>query len=103
MVAVHQHFRLHHRHQAALLAQRRVTGERVGVGLDAGARRDVVADVDHRAPLGEARAELVILLEPIAQAVETLGDDLAREAGQGMRALVDLDARDDPGLGHDLG
>ena len=81
-LAVHDHFRLDHRHQALLLAQRGVAGQRVAVGLDAGARRDVVADVDHRAPLGEAGAELVVLLQARAQAVEAFGHDFAREAGQ---------------------
>ena len=45
------------------LAQRGIARQRVAVGLDAGAGRDVVADVDHRAPLGETRAELVVLLQ----------------------------------------
>ena len=55
--------------------------------------RDAGADVDHRAPLGELRAELPIFDEPLAQAVEALGDDLARAEGQGLGARVDLDAR----------
>ena len=36
-----------------------------------------VADRDHGAPLREARAELAVLREPLAQAVEALGDRLA--------------------------
>src|SRR5690606_19025232 len=92
-----------HRHQALLLAERRIAGQRVGVRVDAAARGDRLADVDHRAPLGEAGTQLVVLLQPRAQAVEAFGHHLAREAGQGMGALVDLDARDDAVVGHDLG
>ena len=60
------------------LAQRGVARERVRVHVDAVLRRDAVADVDHRAPLGEPRAELAVLDEPRAQAVEAVGDELAR-------------------------
>ena len=65
-----------------LLAERRVARERVRVRADARDRRDAVADRDHGAPLGEARAEPAVLLEPRAQAVEPLRDLLAREAGE---------------------
>src|SRR4051812_33765919 len=57
--------------------------------------RDALADRDDTAPLGEARTELAVLLEPPAQAVEALGDGLAFGERQGLRALVDLDAGDD--------
>ena len=78
VVAVHQHLGLDDRHDARFLAQRGVARERVRVHVDAVRRRDAVADVDvRRAPLGEARAELAVLGEPLAQAVETLGDGLA--------------------------
>ncbi len=60
-------------------------------------------DGDHRAPLGKARTEGVVLLEPIAQAVEALGDQFARIAGQRLGALVNLDAGDDAGLAHHFG
>ena len=56
---------------------------------------DASLDVDDRAPLGEARAQRPILLQPIAQAVETFGDRLAGAAGERLGAGVDLDA------GHD--
>src|SRR5690606_9503170 len=83
------------RHQALLLAQRGIARQRVAVGFDAGAGGDVVADVDHRAPFGEARAELVVLLQARAQAVQAFGDHFARAAGQRLGALVDLDPRED--------
>ena len=95
MAAVHQHFRLDDRHDVVLLAERRVARQRVRVRLDGERGRNAVADVDDRAPLGEARAELVVLDEALAQAIQALGDGLAREAGERLRAGVDLDARDD--------
>src|SRR5690606_9787938 len=75
--------------------------QRMAVGFDAGAGRDVVADVDHRAPLGEARAQLVVLLQPRAQAVQALGDQFARATRQRLGALVDLDAGNDAGIDHE--
>ena len=95
VVAVHQHFGLDDRDDALFLAQRRVAGERVRVHVDAVLRRDAVADVDHRAPLREPRAELAVLDEPRAQTVEPVGHELVRRLRQRRRALVDLDARDD--------
>ena len=56
------------------------------------------ADVDHRAPLGEARAVLVIFRQPVGQPVEAVGDDFARADRQRLGALVDLDAGDRAGL-----
>src|SRR5690606_13335972 len=103
VVAVHQHLRLHHRHDALLLAQGRVAGQGVAVGLDAGTRGHVLADGDDGAPLGETGAQLRVLLQAVAQAVQALGDQLAGEAGQRHGALVDLDDRDHAGIGHHLG
>src|SRR5678815_2010713 len=93
VIAVHQHFRLHDRHDTRFLAQRRVARERMRVRIDAELRRKARADVDDGAPLRKARAELVVLGEPLAQTVEALGDRLVREAGERLRAGVDLDAR----------
>ena len=93
VAAVHQHLGLHDRHDAFLLAERCITREHVGVRHDAGVARDVGADVDHRAPLGELGAEAAIFGEPFAQAIEPLGDDLVRAERQRLCALVDLDAR----------
>src|SRR6185312_7594571 len=57
--------------------------------------RDVVflVDIDHGAPFGEPRAQLVIFGQTLAQAVETLGDGVARKAGQRLGTAIDLDAR----------
>ena len=56
-------------------------------------------DIDHRAPFGEARAQLVVFGKALAQAVETLGDGLARKSWQGLGAQIDLDAGDHARLG----
>ena len=95
MVAVHQHFRLDDRHDAFVLAERGIARERMRIGGDAGVARHVsaaLADIDHRAPFGEFGAERAVFDEPLAQAVETLGDDFAGTVGQRLCALVDLDA-----------
>ena len=96
VVAVHQHLGLDDRHDARLLAQRGVAGERVGVGVDAVLATAAVGDRVDRAPLREARAELAVLGQALAQPVEALGDRLALGAGERLRAGVDLDAGDDP-------
>ena len=102
VVAVHQHFGLDDRDDRGLLAQGRVARERLGVRGDAAGGRDAGADVDDRAPLGEARAEAVVLGEPLAQAVEALGHRLARKAGERLGARVHLDAREDAARGEQL-
>ena len=99
VVAVHQHFGLDDRHDAVFLAKRRVARQRMRIRLDADLRRNAVADVDDRAPLGETGAELVVLREPLAQAVEAFGDRLVREAGQRLGARIHLDAGHDAELG----
>ena len=50
------------------------------------------ADIDHGAPFGEARAQLVILLQALAQAVQAFGDRFAGTARQRLGAGIDLDA-----------
>src|SRR5262245_30739525 len=64
--------------------------------------RNRVADRDHRTPLREPCAELVVLLEPVSEPVEALGDPLAPGSSERLRALVDLDPRDDPAAGEKL-
>ena len=65
------------------------------IGRERERGRDAGADVDDRAPLGEARAESAVFREPLAQAVETLGQRLAGKAGERLGAGVDLDAGQD--------
>src|SRR5580700_4489071 len=63
------------------------------IGVDAGvARQAMLADIDHRAPLGELGAEPAIFGEPLAKPVEAFGDHFARAVRQRLDALVDLDA-----------
>jgi len=52
--------------------------------------------IEYVPPLREARAEAAVLLEPLPQPVEALGDRLARGERERLRALVDLDPGDDP-------
>src|SRR5256714_952932 len=91
VVAVHQHFRLDDRHDPLVLAERRIARERMRVGHDAVVARHVRPDVDHRAPLGEFRAERAVFDQPLAQTVKPLGNDLARTERQRLGSLVDLD------------
>ena len=67
------------------------------VRIDREVRRRALADDDRGPPLGEAGAELPVLGESLAQAVEPFGDRLAREQRHRLRADVDLDAGDRAG------
>src|SRR5581483_9287178 len=55
-----------------------------------------------RPPLREPGAELAVLVQPLAQTVESLRDLLPGGVRQLLRALVDLDPRDDPLLREQL-
>ena len=96
--AIHQHFRLDDRDDAVFLAERGIARQRMRIRVDGELRGNAFRDVDDRAPLGEAGAELVVLDQPLAQAIEPFGDRLAREAGERLRARIDLDAGDDAEL-----
>src|SRR5215203_6138138 len=100
--AVHEHLGLDDRHDVRLPAQGGVARERVRIGEDAGVARLSLADVDDGAPLREAGAEAVVLLEPAGEAVEALGHGLAGAERHGLGAGVDLDARDRAGLLNEL-
>jgi hypothetical protein len=64
--AIHQDFGLHDGHEARLLRQRRKASQSVRVHPDAVLARNVSADPDDRAPLGEACSELAVLREAVA-------------------------------------
>ena len=100
MLAIHQHFRLNHRHDAYFLAECGVTGECVAVGFNAGAGRNIVADADHRAPFGKTGAELRVFLQAITQAIKTFRADFTRKTSQRLRPFVDLDPGNDAVLAH---
>jgi hypothetical protein len=93
--AVHQDLGLDDRDESRLDAECGVARQRVGVGVEAVLRGNAVADGDDRPPLGEAGAQAAVLSEPIAQAVEALGDLLVGRARQLLGARVDFDAGND--------
>mmetsp|Transcript_6120 Transcript_6120/g.15799 ORF Transcript_6120/g.15799 Transcript_6120/m.15799 type:complete len:316 (-) Transcript_6120:339-1286(-) len=95
---VGQDLRLHDRHQPVLLADRCVARQANRVLVDRQLTRFIRPDLEHRAPLGKARASLVVLGASVAEAVQTRGLRLAVGAGQLDHALVDLDPRDDAAL-----
>ena len=90
-----EHLRLDDRDDPGLLAERRVARERVGIRPDAVLAGEALGDRVRRAPFGEPGAQLPVLVQPVAQAVEALGDRLALGEGERLRALVDLDTGDD--------
>ena len=61
VVAVHEDLGLHDRDDAGLLAECRVAGECVSIGLQAVTAGDSVADRNDRSPLGKPSAELRVL------------------------------------------
>src|SRR5215207_2657921 len=89
---IHQHLGFDDRNNILLLAQSGVTGKRMSVGSDTIGGGEVAGDVDDGPPFGEAGAQPMIFLEPLAQTVETFGDLLTWRKSQGFRAGVDLDA-----------
>lgn len=105
VLAVHQDLRLHDRDEAILLAGGGVAGEAVGILADGLLGRGglAVRDLEHRAPLSEASAELVVLGAARAEAVEAGAVGLAVGTGERLDALVDLDADDDVLVGQELG
>ena len=90
-----KHLRLDDRDDPGLLAERRVARECVGIRPDAVLAGEALGDRVRRAPFGELRAQLAVLAQAVAQAVEALRDRLALGQGERLRALVDLDPRDD--------
>ena len=103
MIAIHQHFRFDDGNQSGFLAQRRVAGQRVRVGLEATTGGKSLADGEHRAPFGETCAHLGIFRETFAQSVQTFGDFLSGMTGQILCAGIHFDARNDPGIGENTG
>ena len=75
----------------------------MGVHFDAVRGRQRVADVDHRAPLGEPGAEIDILGQPVGQAVQALGYGFPGTACQRLGPRIDLDAGNDVAIRQHLG
>mmetsp|Transcript_27017 Transcript_27017/g.61992 ORF Transcript_27017/g.61992 Transcript_27017/m.61992 type:complete len:441 (-) Transcript_27017:20-1342(-) len=96
--AVDEDLRLDDRDEAALLADARVAREVLRGDLDGEVSRAARLDVDleRRAPLGEARALLVVLLGALLESVEARAPGLALAAArQRLQAGVHLDSGDD--------
>ena len=94
VAAVHQHLGLDDRHEAGLLAQGGVAGQRMRVGRDAAWAGQAVTDAYHGPPLGETRTHQCVLLQPGPQPVQTLGDLLAGMQREGLGADIHLDPWD---------
>src|SRR5215212_1815301 len=69
VVAIDQDLGLDDGHQAVLLGERGVEGQRLGVGLYATLAGDAFSYGDNRPPLGEARPQLPVLGQPVAETV----------------------------------
>ena len=91
VIAIHQDFGLDDRNYLGGLAQRRIARERVRVDMDRGHARNILADVDHRAPFRKARALFVIIRKARGQLVETDSDEFTGTIRQRLGSLVDLD------------
>src|SRR6266436_5569898 len=76
-------------------SQRRIARQRMRVRLDGERGGNALGNIDDCAPFGEARAEPAVVAEPLAQAVESLGDGLAVETRERLRTQVHLDTGDD--------
>ena len=95
---VNEDLRLDNRDEAVLLADARVAGEvlRGDVDREVGRAARLDVDLERRAPLGEARALLVVLGGALREVVEAGAPLLAlATAEERAEAGVDLDARDD--------
>jgi hypothetical protein len=102
MIAVHQHFRFHDRHEAGLLTERGVTRERVRIGLERRQRWNARTDFDHRPPLRETRAEVRVFRQPFAEPIESFRDFLVWETGERLRAAIHFNTGDNPLAFQDL-
>src|SRR5215211_3667635 len=98
VISVDKDLGLDYGDQVVLLGERRIQGERLRVGLDAALGGGPIPYRDNCPPLSEARPELAVFGEPVAQAVEALGELLAFRKRQIDRALVHLDAGDYAGV-----
>src|SRR6202521_1170713 len=74
----------------------------MSVSGDAPSGGNATADVDYRAPLGEAGTELEVLGESFPEAIQALGDLFPRRERKWLGAGVDLDAGNDALLVHVL-
>ena len=90
MAAVHQHLGLDDRHDAFVLADRRITGQRVGVGLDPQVAKDIANGVRPQTMKDDEAA-----LYDLAMALyrdKKVSDEVYRAAQQkfGERGIMDI-------------
>ena len=95
MSTIHQHLWLDNRHEAGVLRNAGVVGQRVRIGLHARRAREIGSDGNHCAPLVEASAQRIVLSASLCQSIEASGQLLVRCAIHRVRAAVNLDAGDD--------
>ena len=74
MISVYQDLRLDYGDETVLLGERCVEGERLRIGLYAALAWDTFPYGYDSPLLGEARPNLDVFGEPVAKAVETLGE-----------------------------
>src|SRR5215467_1656372 len=74
----------------------------MGIKLETGRRRNSIANRNDSPPFGELRAELLVLLHPSPESVQSLGHDFPWESRYIHRSFVDFDARHNPFLGKNL-
>src|SRR5687768_3568738 len=98
VISVYQDLGLDYGDEVVLLGERRIKGERLSVGPYTALGRDAIPYRYDGPPLGEARPELGVFGEPVAESVETLGELLAFRKGQIDGALIHLDTWDDAGV-----
>jgi hypothetical protein len=77
VISVNKDLGLDYGDEVVLLGERRIQGERLRVGLYAALGGDAIPYGYDSPPLGEARPELGVFGEPLAESVETLGELLA--------------------------
>ena len=92
MIAVHQHFRFDDGNKSGFLAQRGIARQRMCVGFDATPAGNVVADGNHRPPLGKTRSHLKVFRQTVAQSVQTFGYFFAGMRGKILGSGIHFDA-----------
>src|SRR6266516_1130935 len=88
MAAIHENLWLYNRRQPGFLAQSGETSQRMGVNRNAGLAGSALANGDDCAPFAETGAKIEIFFEALPQAIQTLGNFLAREIRQRLRSFI---------------
>ena len=102
MLAIHDDLRFDNRNETCLLTQRRITSQCMGIGFNAAPTRKPIADRNHRAPLGKARAHANVFSKSVAQSIQAFCDLFTRMPGQLLGACIHFDAGNDTRLNEDF-